>query len=48
MSMNGPIDIMHEPIYRAMDMFKITDRKKCFFKVLSMAHIWLSKMRDKQ
>ena len=47
MSMNGPIDIMHEPIYRAMDMFSIIDRKKCFFKVLSMAHVSLSKMRDK-
>jgi len=47
MSMNGPIDIMHEPIYRAMDLHNVKNRKACFYKVLSMSRDWISSMGNK-
>ena len=47
MSMNGPIDIMHESIYRAMDLHEIKNKKDCFLKVLSMSRDWIASMRKK-
>lgn len=47
MGFDGPIDIMHEPIHRAMDLYKIENRLDCFEKVLRMAQESIKRMREK-
>lgn len=45
MSVNGPIDIMHEPIHRLMDMYNVKNKKKCFYKVLSLSKSYIESTR---
>jgi len=47
MGYDGPIDINHQAIYGAMDLYRIKDRKECFEKILIMSKYWISKMREK-
>jgi len=47
MSWNGPIDINHEAIHKAMDLYEIKDKKDCFEKVTAIAEHIITMMREK-
>jgi len=42
----GPIDVNHEAIHRAMELYEIKDKRACFEKVLVMAQNWMDKARE--
>ena len=48
MSMGGPVDIAHEPIHRAMDLYGVNKKKECFEKVLTIGRWWLKKLNEKK
>lgn len=48
MGFNGPVDINHEAIYKAMKLYKIKNRQQCFEKVLFMSQEWLTRIRRKE
>jgi len=47
MGAESAIDIMHEPIHKAMKLYKIKNKKECFEKVLKMSQFWLKSVRKK-
>lgn len=47
MGFEGPIDIMHEAIHKAMDLYEVENKKQCFEKVLVMARVWIKNIRKK-
>jgi hypothetical protein len=47
MTEKGPLDVMHESIHRAMDLYGILKKKECFEKVLLMSSTWIKRAREK-
>ena len=43
-SMGGAVDIRHEAIHRAMELYRIENRQRCFEKVLTLSRWWLEKL----
>ena len=42
------IDINHIPIYSAMGLYEIEDKRQCFEKVLLLAGWWIKKLNKKR
>jgi hypothetical protein len=47
MGESGPIDVMHEPIHRAMDMHGVNNKLECFKKIMILSETWLGIVREK-
>ena len=47
MGYSGPIDVSHEAIHRAMELYEIENKQACFEKVLIMSQNWLKRMSEK-
>ena len=47
MGMGGPVDVSHEAMHRAMDLYDIEDRKRCFTKMLALSRWWIGKITKK-
>ena len=47
MGFDGPIDINHQAIHAAMNLYEIENKRQCFEKVLVMANNFLSRLREK-
>jgi hypothetical protein len=43
-SMGGAVDIQHEAIHKAMELYRIENRQQCFEKVLSLSRWWLERV----
>lgn len=48
MGNSGPIDINHQAIHEAMDLYEIRNKQQCFEKVLIMSNYWLDRLRKKE
>ena len=46
MGFDGPIDISHEAIHRAMELYEVEDKQRCFEKILIMSGEWMKRMKD--
>ncbi len=47
MGMNGAVDISHEAIHRAMELYEIAHRQECFEKVLTLSRWWLERVNKR-
>ena len=47
-SAGGAVDISHEAIHRAMELYRIENRRECFEKMLILSRWWIEKMNKKE
>jgi hypothetical protein len=47
MGFNGPVDLNHQAIYDAMELYKIQNKCECFEKILTLSRWWIGKIMEK-
>ena len=48
MASGGAVDLLHEAIHRAMELYQVRNRRECFEKVLTLGRWWIPKVNEKK